>query len=292
MEAIIWIFGIVIVIFGAFKLGGKIAGYGVTAFWFLWTLGFSTVFVGYALTGPLASIQLIIIIIAFLYSRSEFNKNQSQQERLDDANSLIAKLKNNIKDLNYDTLKQNINRIGESDISVLETPQQHREKLLETLDNAKERIIILSGWVMNYSVNDEFRSKLRNALVRGVDVFIGYGYKSQNESLKKETYNYSVNYLQELQEWSSTEKTKGILEIFYYPNHAKILISDQDYAIYGSFNWLSNGGETINEERSCVISKKDFVGLEARNIITSLYDPTKPQTKRQLLKRFVPFSRY
>ena len=103
MEAIIWIFGIVIVIFGAFKLGGKIAGYGVTAFWFLWTLGFSTVFVGYALTGPLASIQLIIIIIAFLYSSTELNKNQSQQERLDDANSLIAKLKNNINDLNYDT---------------------------------------------------------------------------------------------------------------------------------------------------------------------------------------------
>ena len=60
---------------------------------------------------------------------------------------------------------------------------------------------------MNYSVNDEFRSKLRNALVRGVDVFIGYGYKSQI-SLKKETYNYSVNYLQKLQEWSQQKKLK------------------------------------------------------------------------------------
>ena len=290
MDAILWIGGIVVAIILAFKLGGTIAGYGVTAFWLIWTLGFSTVIVGYSITGPLATVQLIIIIIAFIYSRSELKKRTASRTKLKNANDLIAQLNSKIED--YDNLRNNINSIKSESLSVLETPQQHRKKLLETFEIANDKIIILSGWVMSYSVNEEFRNKLRSALMRGIDVYIGYGYKSSKENYDNKTINYSENNLKELQEWSAKNKTKGILEIFYYPNHAKILICDDSFAVYGSFNWLSNGGETINEERSCVINKKDFVKSEASKIIESLYDPTKPQTKRQLLKRFVPFSRY
>jgi phosphatidylserine/phosphatidylglycerophosphate/cardiolipin synthase-like enzyme len=292
MDALFWIAGIVILIIAGFKIGGVVAGYGITAFWVIWTLGFSSVFVGYTLTGPLAIFQLIFIIITFLYSKSELQKKRSQEKEIKVANSLVEKLKKDLSRIDNDYLKKNIDNLNSKDISIIDTPQKHRVKLLSSLAIANRQIIILSGWVMSYSVNEEFRNSLKKALTRGVDVFIGYGYQSQTSTSKEEVYNKAENNLKDLQQWSSTNKTKGILEIFYYPNHSKILICDNKYAIYGSFNWLSNGGGTENEERSCIIYKEEFVETEASKIITSLYDPTKPQSKRQLIKRFLPFSRY
>ena len=40
------------------KFAGKIAGLAVGGFWLAWTLGLSTVFVGYALGGELLFVQL------------------------------------------------------------------------------------------------------------------------------------------------------------------------------------------------------------------------------------------
>ena len=64
MEAVIWIVGIVFSILIAFSFFNAVAGFSVVGFWLLWTLGFSSVFVGYALTGPLAIIQFLIILLA------------------------------------------------------------------------------------------------------------------------------------------------------------------------------------------------------------------------------------
>ena len=65
MDAIIWLSIIAISIYLAFKVGSKLSsgssiekkkiakrsGFAVAGFWLLWTFGFSTLFVGYALTG-------------------------------------------------------------------------------------------------------------------------------------------------------------------------------------------------------------------------------------------------
>ena len=63
-ELVIWIVGIVFSILIAFSFFNAVAGFSVVGFWLLWTLGFSSVFVGYALTGPLAIIQFLIILLA------------------------------------------------------------------------------------------------------------------------------------------------------------------------------------------------------------------------------------
>ena len=51
--------------------------------------------------------------------------------------------------------------LKENEIKVIDTPEDHRKKLLETLDRSREQIIILSGWIMDYSVNEKFRNKLK-----------------------------------------------------------------------------------------------------------------------------------
>ena len=60
----------------------------------------------------------------------------------------------------------------------------------------------------------------------------------------------------------------------------------------GSFNWLSNSGGSENEERSYIIYNKEFIKNEMVEIMKNLYKPSKPMTRRQLLKNFLPFSRY
>ena len=75
--------------------------------------------------------------------------------------------------------------------------------------------------------------------------------------------------------------------MFSCPNHTKTLIKDDEYAINGSFNWLSNIGTSQNEERSWIVYNKEFVTQERDSIIKVLEYPLKP-TKGGLFKKWLP----
>ena len=262
------------------KFAGKIAGLAVGGFWLAWTLGLSAVFVGYALGGELLFVQLGVIIVVFYLSFKMWkNKN------------LINDLKNNLDKIDNQNFTSKINDISNKQIKVLSTPKEHRKFLLKSLNQANKTIVIFSGWLTDYSVNDEFRTKIKSCLDRGVDIIIAWGYKKSG-SISSEQKNAGEKSIRDLQEWTSLNKTKGTLETFYFPNHSKILICDTQYAVMGSFNWLSNSGGSTNEERSWVVYNKDFIQDEIVEIMKNLYDPNKSLSRRQLLKNFVPFSRY
>ena len=262
------------------KFTGKIAGLVVGGFWLTWTLGLSAVFVGYALGGELLFVQLAVIIVVFYLSFKMWkNKN------------LINDLRNNLDKIDNQNFSSKINDISNKQIKVLSTPKEHRKFLLKTLNQANKTIIIFSGWLTDYSVNDEFRTKVKSCLNRGVDIIIAWGYKKSG-SISSEQKNAGEKSIKELQEWTSLNKTKGTLETFYFTNHSKILICDTQYAVMGSFNWLSNSGGSTNEERSWIVYNKDFIQDEIVEIMKNLYDPKKSLSRRQLLKNFVPFSRY
>ena len=262
------------------KFTGKIAGLVVGGFWLTWTLGLSAVFLGYALSGELLFVQLAVIIVVFYLSFKMWkNKN------------LINDLKNNLDKIDNQNFSSKINDISNKQIKVLSTPKEHRKFLLKTLNQANKTIIIFSGWLTDYSVNDEFRTKVKSCLNRGVDIIIAWGYKKSG-SISSEQKNAGEKSIKELQEWTSLNKTKGTLETFYFTNHSKILICDTQYAVMGSFNWLSNSGGSTNEERSWIVYNKDFIQDEIVEIMKNLYDPKKSLSRRQLLKNFVPFSRY
>ena len=262
------------------KFTGKIAGLVVGGFWLTWTLGLSAVFVGYALGGELLFVQFAVIIVVFYLSFKMWkNKN------------LINDLKNNLDKIDNQNFSSKINDISNKQIKVLSTPKEHRKFLLKTLNQANKTIIIFSGWLTDYSVNDEFRTKVKSCLNRGVDIIIAWGYKKSG-SISSEQKNAGEKSIKELQEWTSLNKTKGTLETFYFTNHSKILICDTQYAVMGSFNWLSNSGGSTNEERSWIVYNKDFIQDEIVEIMKNLYDPKKSLSRRQLLKNFVPFSRY
>ena len=284
MKPLLYSIVIAITIYLAWNLKGRyagnIAGLAVGGFWLAWTLGLSAVFVGYALGGELLFVQLGVIIVVFYLSFKMWkNKN------------LINDLKNNLDKIDNHNFSSKINNISNKQIKVLSTPKEHRKFLLKTLNQANKTIVIFSGWLTDYSVNDEFRTKIKGCLDRGVDIIIAWGYKKSG-SISSEQKNAGEKSIRDLQEWTSLNKTKGTLETFYFPNHSKILICDTQYAVMGSFNWLSNSGGSTNEERSWVVYNKDFIQDEIVEIMKNLYDPNKSLSRRQLLKNFVPFSRY
>ena len=99
---------------------------------------------------------------------------------------------------------------------------------------------------------------MKKCLERDVDIIIAWGYQKSG-SVGSENKNKAEKSIKDLQEWTSLNKTKGVLEAFYFPNHSKILICDTKYAVMGSFNWLSNSGGSENEERSYIIYNKTIV---------------------------------
>jgi len=175
-------------------------------------------------------------------------------------------------------------------IEVLSTQKEHRDRLIHALKTAEDKVVILCGWATSYVVDAEFQSLLAKALRRGVNVVLGYGYQSASEPepLKKHEFEAEKNLLA-LKEWCVDKNPDGIFVIKKFPNHAKILICDNKYAVNGSFNWLSNAGRSRNTERSWVIKDKAFVEAEMEIILNEL---AAYNDRRDFLKKFVPWNRH
>ena len=172
----------------------------------------------------------------------------------------------------------------EAKITPISTNREHREIFFRALDEANDTLVILSGWATNYVVDSDFQRRLAACLKRGANVFIGYGYQAAHEP--KPTKNYETKAKENLWalcEWSEKQQTKGSLIVREYPNHAKILICDERFAVNGGFNWLSNSGRSQNEERSWVVYDRQFISTELDIVINGLMSPMKA-TKRDLFR--------
>ena len=239
-------------------------GIGVTGFLLLWGLVLSSIYPGYKLYGELAVYQIIFIVIVFC-----LNYHYMWLERRKEA--LVKGLQADIESLDNQLLKGKLEKAVQTRLGILQTPEEHRRTLKDTLKSASETVIILSGWATNYTLDGKFRALLGRCLKRGVMVYIGYGYQKRGAKLiKQEVEDETRDTLEDLQEWCSKKKWEGRLEVFLFPNHAKILIKDNEYAIHGNFNWLSKLGPGLDEERSWIVYNKDLVTEERDKIILGL----------------------
>ncbi len=148
MAAVFWVVGIAGSIFASFYLGkifgnrikfARYLGFAVTAFWLFWTLGFSSIFLGYSLAGPLATVQLIVIVTAFVISFRHLRLGRKHQKE-------VSELLSALKSSDNDRLRAEAEKLASGRVDVLETPAQHREIFLNTLRSARDTVIILSGW--------------------------------------------------------------------------------------------------------------------------------------------------
>jgi phosphatidylserine/phosphatidylglycerophosphate/cardiolipin synthase-like enzyme len=143
----------------------------------------------------------------------------------------------------------------ENRVSILRDSDHYRF-MIESLSEARTSFLVLSGWVHNKVVDIQFMNELRKALQRGVEVYLGFGYKDS-----KGRHNLLPGSKKALKELANLEKAsremKGTLYVGQFNNHQKVLIQDKKRVVCGSHNWLSN--KTFrNKERSLVVEDQEM----------------------------------
>ena len=128
---------------------------------------------------------------------------------------------------------------------------EHPEFLRHALETTRKRLLIISPWLKNGVVDQEFVDRLSRLASRGVRIHIGYGTGGSDAD-----HPLAEKRLRDL-----AAKTPEITLCRLGNTHAKILISD-DSLITTSFNWLSFRGDparTFRQEEGTLVRLKDFV---------------------------------
>lgn len=135
---------------------------------------------------------------------------------------------------------------------------EHRHYLHDALTKSKKEVIIISPWIRESVVDDDFLVLLREALRRGVIFYIGHGIGGENEAANGSIAERLLT--SEARSWPNLHiKRLG-------DTHAKVLIVDRRYLIMTSFNWLSFRGDpnrTFREEWGTYVAIKESVDRQA-----------------------------
>ena len=126
---------------------------------------------------------------------------------------------------------------------------EHRPLLEKSLSESKERLLIISPWIKANATNDDLIHRLENLLKKEVIVYIGYGIGGNEE--KKDADLRAEESIQNLAKRYKNFHLKDLGN-----THAKILISDNNYAVVTSFNWLSFKGDKnlkFRDERGTMV---------------------------------------
>lgn len=252
MTVLYWQLIVAGVVAWCFFLVSKKAARNAAIFWTIWT--------------PLALFHppLIIFQIAVAWGTYFLLVNNGEtKEALNKAKLRVKKLEEALSDY-----PENVKRAFTKPLSEYEgvtlLDNEHTDFLIESLKTAKNSIIILSGWISTSIVDESFIKLSREAMDRGVSIYIGFGYA--NLDGRHSSTMRSDNALRGLIQLANEGRGKqGSLTISRFNNHQKLIIKDRGQVTVGSYNWLSNS-TFVNKEVSIVI---DNVSL-ANHIYTEL----------------------
>ena len=233
-------------------------GIGISIFWVLWTLGLSAIILDTrSLYGEVRNLQLVNIMISSLISYYLVSNLKS----IGSTKSIIT---------SNDKNKSSKNN------TIISSTAEHRNYLIKTIKIAKEEIIISSGFISSFAVDGEFLILMKDAIDRGVNVYLLYGYSNSNSQIMNSKLQIEgAKNLQQLRDYSKTHSKRGSVAIGYFNNedkydnengiHEKILIRDDKAMVIGSFNWLSNK-EGKKSEVGNEISEKEIIDKQSKRL--------------------------
>ncbi|MCR9186631.1 MAG: phospholipase D-like domain-containing protein [Halieaceae bacterium] len=239
MQVMYWQILVIGSMAGAYLLVSRQAALWVGAGWTVWTLAM----LNYE---PLIMVQLASTWgTFFVVGRLKTSSTDLAQarEKLAGFEAATAGFSGQVRDLA---------RSAESHGKV--TPLQdseHYEYLLRAIKESKKSLLILSGWLSSSVVDETFCVAIRDALSRGVNVYLGFGYENsggQHEASPKS--HQAMNSLRAVAD--AARGMEGVLKVGEFNNHQKILIRDCEEVVCGSHNWLSNRA-FMNREKSFVV---------------------------------------
>ena len=248
----------------------KLLGSIITIFWIAWTLGLSAFILEsgwYAkIPSELFFYQMARIIITFVICYYIVQLLTSKDKTITESKEIINKLLNDKDKIDNEEIISYIRQNRNINVEVLSTLSEHRRIFFDTLSQATNSICILSGTATSYVVDEDFKETLKEALKRGVNVYLGYGYKSKwHDQKKKDHEKKAEEDLKKLVQDNLNFNHDGKIFLAEYLNHSKILICDDKYVVCGSFNWLSKA-RGYNDERSFLIRDKNLVLKESQQV--------------------------
>ena len=199
-------------------------------------LGFNKILFEYSLP------QFLFFIVPFRLA-NYFTKSESIELKRE----ITSKVENDLRikiEKEYKTIYPSISSANFEIIS----GKDHIAERKQAINQARKSLVITSGWVSKYVVDSDFLDDLQSALDRGVHIGLVYGY--EDSFGKHNSDKESIILLDDF----ALRNDKKPFKIIRKANHSKILIVDKEYAICGSFNWLSNN-MAKNEE--CSFKSKD-----------------------------------
>ena len=129
-------------------------------------------------------------------------------------------------------------------VRILKTGE-HRPLLLRAIDTAAVEITIVSAFIAPEAFDREIRRQLFQALQRGVRVRIAWGLGATGrgrEVERKRTRGQEA--LAPLVESARKAGSAHLLTVKLTETHQKFILCDDKFVAQGSFNWLSNRGES------------------------------------------------
>lgn len=128
---------------------------------------------------------------------------------------------------------------------------EHPALLRRALLKSRKRLLIISPWIRHQVVNWEFMASLEALLRANVTVHIGYGL-DEGEGVGKGAPGQSKIAITERAEKdlrSLEAKYKNFHLVYVGNTHRKLLVSDDEFAVTTSFNWLSFRGDPKDKPR-------------------------------------------
>lgn len=128
---------------------------------------------------------------------------------------------------------------------------EHPALLRRALLKSRKRLLIISPWIRHQVVNWEFMASLEALLRANVIVHIGYGL-DEGEGAGKGAPGQSKIAITERAERDLRYlegKYKNFHLVYVGNTHRKLLVSDDEFAVTTSFNWLSFRGDSKDRPR-------------------------------------------
>lgn len=254
--------------------------------WIAWTLGLSELFIGYSLKGALFVFQITLIIGLIIISYLLYSNKMKDKSKINELEEKLSLAEQDNKILDNKALEEALRKKLKSSLFAINEVQEHRTWLINSVKSSKFRICILSGWATSYVIDNDFKLLIKEALKRGVKVYLGFGYQSSEKKINTKYEDKAAKFLWELREWCQNIQGNGEIEVFEFANHAKVLIKDDEYVVIGSFNWLSNA-KGRNLERSWIVKDKFLVDNEFDEVLSIMKELRKVE-KRHFIKKFFP----
>ena len=128
---------------------------------------------------------------------------------------------------------------------------EHPALLRRALLKSRKRLLIISPWIRHQVVNWEFMASLEALLRANVTVHIGYGLDEGDGAAKGAPGQSKVAITERAEKdlRGLEGKYKNFHLIYVGNTHRKLLVSDDQFAVTTSFNWLSFRGDSKDKPR-------------------------------------------